>query len=104
MGLYALKITIGFQRMACLPTPLLVVNQAILLSQHLPEQGLTPWTNRQPCGRHHMAYLIGKPMTTQHHQKSHFDDFKEVFLVKERNSFHRLGKKLDYIYLKDALK
>ena len=33
-----------------------------------------------------------------------YDDVKEVFLAKERNSFHLFGKKLDNFHLEDFLK
>ena len=49
------------------------------------------------------VYLIGKPMTTQSHKKKTYVDVKEVFLVKEWNSFHLYGKKLDYLHPKDVL-
>ena len=61
-------------------------------------------TNRQSCGRKHGVYLIGKPTTTQLASDIAFDDIKEVFLTKEWNSFHFLGKKLDYLHLKNFLK
>lgn len=34
----------------------------------------------QPCGRHHGAYLIRKPMTIQRHQHIISDDLEEDFL------------------------
>ena len=36
--------------------------------------------------------------------KEAYDDIKEVFLVKQWNSFHLTGKNLDYLHLKDFLK
>ena len=43
-------------------------------------------------------------MTTQPHQEIAYDDIKEAFLAKEWNSFHLVGKKLNYLHLKDFLK
>jgi hypothetical protein len=44
MGLYALKLTIGFKTMACPPTLLLISQPSNLTSQHLPERGFdTMW-------------------------------------------------------------
>ena len=47
---------------------------------------------------------LGKPMTTQPHQKKPHDGIKKAFLTKEWNSFHLSGKKLNYLHLKDFLK
>ena len=44
-------------------------------------------------------------MTTQPHQKKYdIVHSKEVFLAKEWHCFHRFGKKLDCLHLKDILK
>jgi hypothetical protein len=44
---------------------------------------LSPSTNRQPCGRHHVVYFIGNPMTTHPHQKIAYDEIKAGFLAME---------------------
>jgi len=62
------------------------------------------WHNRQPCGRHHGVYFMGKPRALQHHQKLTFVDLKEVFLAKECHPFHFSRKKLDYLHFKDFFK
>ena len=51
------------------------------------------------CGLYHWE-THENPTTS----KITFDDIKEAFLAKEWNSFHLLGKKLDYLHLKDFLK
>ena len=76
----------GFSTMAYLPT-ILLINQSSSLTFLTPYEDLTLDTNRQSCCRHHGVSLIGKPMTTQHHQTSHLiDALKEASLAKEWNS------------------
>ena len=90
--------------MDCPPTLLSVFCQASSLSLNtLTNKGLTLCTNRQPYGRHHGIYLLGKPMPTQH-QKSHLMVSRRFSFAKIWNSFHLLGKKLNYSHLKDFLK
>ena len=63
---------------------------------------LIPSTNQKPCGRHYGVYLTWKH--PNHIKRTIYDDIKEVFLVKEDNSFHHVGKILNYLHLKDSLK
>jgi hypothetical protein len=104
MDLYARKLTMDFrQRLTHLPPP---PSRCVIQATHspntLPNNNLTPGTNRQPCGRHHG----GSIPWGNHNKPSSFkiDDLKAPFLTKEWNSFHLLGKILDYLHLKDFLK
>ena len=95
--LYALKLTKGFQQRFT-PPPSRWVIQASHSPNTLPNKNLTPRTNWQPCGRHHG----GSIPWGNHNKPSSFeiDDLKATFLTREWNSFHLLGKRLDYLHLK----
>ena len=61
--LYALKLAMGSTSVG--PT-YLQLGKSIKqphFPNTLPNKELTHGTKRQPCGRHHGVYLIGKPMT-----------------------------------------
>ena len=77
--------------MAWPPIPLLVSGIVASLSQHLV--GID----------NHGIYLIGNPVTTQSHQNKHLM-LSRHFIMQKWNSFHFLGKKLDYLYHMDFLK
>ena len=71
MELYSLTLIVGwFQLRLVQLSSSWLVNQATSLDT-LTNKDLTLDTSWQPCGRHHVLYLNGKPMTTQHHQNSH---------------------------------
>ena len=57
------------------------------LSQQL-NKALTLGTKRHPFGRHHGIYSIGKPWTSEHHQKSHLMPSNMSFLLKSRTLSH----------------
>ena len=98
----ALKLSMGFQWLAHLPSSWLV-NQGASLSGHLAEQGFDTW---------HKSITMWKASMGLYHWETHdnsttskitFDDIKEVILAKECNSFHLSRKKLDYLHLKNFL-
>ena len=86
--------------MACPHLPSFgLVSQATSLSQHLVEQEANTCRNRRPYGRHH-----GKFMPTQH-QKSYSMISRRLFLLKKNVTLSiSLGKKLEYLHIKDFLK
>ena len=69
------------------------------LSQQL-NKALTLGTKRHPFGRHHGIYSIGKPWTSEHHQKSHLMPSNMSFLLKSRTLSHLTQKKSDHLLLK----
>jgi hypothetical protein len=102
MELYAIKLTLSSQqRLVHLPSSWLV-NQATSLSRHLDEQGANTWHESTTMWKASwgLSHRGDNPTTS----KFTFVNIKEVFLAKESNSFHLLGRKLDYLHLKDLLK
>ena len=92
----------GFSTLACPFIPLLVSQ---LKQPHYPDtwpnKSLTLGANWQACGRHHGNYLIGKPMTTQPHQKQHMMISRLSLL--NNNTISIVGKKLHYIWYSMSL-
>ena len=80
--LYALKLIMGFQGWLAHLSPLGSSIKQPHSPNTLPNKDLTFDTNRQPCGRYYEVYLIGKPRTTQPHQKQHMVISRRLSLLK----------------------
>ena len=85
-------------------SPSWLLSKATSFSRHLVEHGFNTW---------HKLTTMRKASRGLSHRGTHDnrttskitnDDIKEAFLAKEWNSFHLLGKKLDYLNLKDFIK
>ena len=88
-------------------SPLLLVSESVKatsLSQHVVEQGFNTW---------HKSTTMWKTSWGLSHQENHdnlttselaYEDRKEAFLAKERNSFHLSRTKRDHLHLMDFLK
>ena len=76
------KLTIDFQQWLTHLSPSWLVNKIASVSRHMAKHGFKTQHNWQPCGRHHVVYLIGTPMTTQPHLKSHIMISRRHFLPK----------------------
>jgi len=100
--IYALQVMMGFhQWLAHLPSSWLV-NQACSISQHLAQQR----GSRMAQIYSHVESILGivSSWGQPKHIKNRIWWYQGVFLAKEWNSFHLLGKKLDHIHLKELLK
>ena len=104
MEIYAHKLIMGFQQRLTHQFPLWLVSNATSLSQTLAKQGFNTWCKlttvwKTSWGLYH--WETHDNLTTS---KTTCIDIKEVYLAKEWDSFHIVGKKLDYLHLKDFLK
>ena len=80
MELYAIKLAMGSTPVGPPTFNLVSLSSSLTFPNTLPNKELTHGTKRQPCGRHHGVYLIGKPMAQ--HQKSHLMLSRRLFLLK----------------------
>ena len=103
MNLYAFKLAIGFQQQFACLSPFWLVHQATFLSQNLIEQGFDTWNKMTSDWKASWGLPKWETLDIPTPPKNTFDAIKHAFIGKEWNSFHVLGKKLDYVHPKDFL-